>query len=244
MLLAKHARNNIADPSRVLYLEYEVPPSVPILPSYLDTIDQLATNVTPPSPPQSPISRPPPINQTSSGQNCSSPTSQEQMDVRVGVVLASKGAVQLIVNPFMGPLADRIGYHIPMCAGFSVMFLATLLFAFATSFYVVLLAKILQGVGASCFSVSGMGMLASIYQDDEERASTMRISFIGLALGILVGAPFGSATYEFLGITAVFLPLAFLALLSGVLHFLIFSPTTPPPPKVRHLKFGLPLTFM
>ena len=46
--------------------------------------------------------------------------------VEVGVMFASKAVVQLMTNPFVGPLTNRIGYSIPMFMGFIIMFLSTL----------------------------------------------------------------------------------------------------------------------
>uniref|UniRef100_A0A8C2D142 Solute carrier family 18 member 2 n=1 Tax=Cyprinus carpio TaxID=7962 RepID=A0A8C2D142_CYPCA len=136
-------------------------------------------------------------------------------NVKVGLLFASKATVQLITNPFIGPLTNRIGYQIPMFAGFCIMFVSTLMFAFSSSYTLLFLARSLQGVGSSCSSVAGMGMLASVYSDDEERGNAIGIALGGLAMGVLVGPPFGSVMYEFVGKTAPFLILAVLAVLDG-----------------------------
>ena len=62
-----------------------------------------------------------------------------------------------------------------------------------------------------------MGMLADRYPDDKERGNAMGIALSGLALGVLLGPPFGGVTYQFLGKAAPFLFLAFFALLDGAL---------------------------
>lgn len=49
------------------------------------------------------------------------------------------------------------------------------------------IARALQGIGSSCSSVSGMGMLADRYTDDKERGNAMGIALGGLALGVLIG---------------------------------------------------------
>ncbi|XP_077161412.1 chromaffin granule amine transporter [Paroedura picta] len=148
-----------------------------------------------------------------------------QENVRVGLLFASKALVQLMVNPFVGPLTNRIGYHIPMFLGFIIMFLSTLLFAFSSTYVLLFVARALQGVGSACSSVAGLGMLASVYTDDDERGSAMGIALGGLALGVLVGAPFGSVMYEFVGKSSPFLILAFLALLDGALQLCILQPS-------------------
>ncbi|XP_059376241.1 synaptic vesicular amine transporter isoform X1 [Carassius carassius] len=146
-------------------------------------------------------------------------------NVKVGLLFASKATVQLITNPFIGPLTNRIGYQIPMFAGFCIMFVSTLMFAFSSSYTLLFLARSLQGVGSSCSSVAGMGMLASVYSDDEERGNAIGIALGGLAMGVLVGPPFGSIMYEFVGKTAPFLILAVLAVLDGALQLFVLQPS-------------------
>ncbi|KAF6097049.1 solute carrier family 18 member A1 [Phyllostomus discolor] len=161
----------------------------------------------------------------------------EKENIRVGVLFASKALMQLLVNPFVGPLTNRIGYHIPMFAGFVIMFLSTVMFAFSGTYALLFVARTLQGIGSSFSSVAGLGMLASVYTDDSERGRAMGIALGGLALGLLVGAPFGSVMYEFVGKSAPFLILAFLALLDGALQLCILQPSKFSPESAK----GTPL---
>ncbi|XP_077629226.1 chromaffin granule amine transporter isoform X5 [Crocuta crocuta] len=133
----------------------------------------------------------------------------EEENIRVGVLFASKALMQLLINPFVGPLTNRIGYHIPMFAGFVILFLSTV----------------------------SLGMLASIYTDDYERGHAMGIALGGLALGLLVGAPFGSVMDVFVGHSSPFLILAFLALLNGALQLCILQPSKVSPESAK----GTPL---
>ncbi|NWR76243.1 VMAT2 protein, partial [Centropus unirufus] len=146
-------------------------------------------------------------------------------NVQVGLLFASKATVQLITNPFIGPLTNRIGYQIPLFAGFCIMFVSTIMFAFSGSYTLLFIARSLQGVGSSCSSVAGMGMLASLYTDDEERGNAMGIALGGLAMGVLVGPPFGSVMYEFVGKSSPFLVLAALALLDGAVQLFVLQPS-------------------
>ncbi|XP_042331316.1 chromaffin granule amine transporter [Sceloporus undulatus] len=158
-------------------------------------------------------------------------------NIRVGLLFASKALMQLIANPFVGPLTNRIGYHIPMFLGFVIMFLSTLLFALSTTYTLLFIARAMQGIGSACSSVAGLGMLASVYTDDCERGNAMGIALGGLALGVLVGAPFGSVMYEFVGKSSPFLILAFLALLDGALQLCILHPSKISPESTK----GTPL---
>uniref|UniRef100_A0A8C0XMT1 Chromaffin granule amine transporter n=1 Tax=Castor canadensis TaxID=51338 RepID=A0A8C0XMT1_CASCN len=101
----------------------------------------------------------------------------EEENIRVGVLFASKALMQLLVNPFVGPLTNRIGYHIPMFAGFVILFLSTVSKSFRCTEtlyanYIIILC-------------SGLGMLASVYTDDYDRGRAMGIALGGLALGVL-----------------------------------------------------------
>ncbi|XP_064629991.1 synaptic vesicular amine transporter-like isoform X3 [Lineus longissimus] len=149
-------------------------------------------------------------------------------NVKVGLLFASKAVVQLLTNPFIGPLTNRIGYSIPMFTGFCIMFVSTVLFAFADTFVVLFIARAMQGVGSSCSSVAGMGMLAYTYPDDKERGEVMGFALGGLALGVLIGPPFGGVMYEFVGKEAPFLILAGLALLDGLLQLYALKPAVKP----------------
>lgn len=64
-----------------------------------------------------------------------------------------------------------------------------------------------------------MGMLAERYPDDKERGNAMGIALGGLALGVLIGPPFGGVMYEFVGKSAPFLILSALALGDGCKYF-------------------------
>ncbi|NXX58074.1 VMAT1 protein, partial [Scopus umbretta] len=154
-------------------------------------------------------------------------------NVRVGLLFASKALIQLVVNPAVGLLTNRIGYHIPMFIGFIIMFLSTVMFAFSGTYTLLFIARALQGIGSSFSSVAGLGMLASVYTDDFERGNAMGIALGGLALGVLIGAPFGSVMYEFVGKSSPFLVLAFLALLDGALQLCILQPSKISPESTK-----------
>ncbi|XP_051806364.1 chromaffin granule amine transporter-like isoform X1 [Acanthochromis polyacanthus] len=193
-----------------------------------------ATPDTKPTDPTGPTSE---VNDTAESSCLQDSVFLEEENVRVGLLFASKALVQLLVNPFVGPLTNRIGYHIPMFAGFIIMFVSTIMFAFSGTYALLFFARSLQGIGSSFSSVAGLGMLASVYTDDEERGIAMGVALGGLAMGVLIGAPFGSVMYDFVGKSAPFLILAFLALFDGALQLCILQPSKISPGSVE----GTPL---
>uniref|UniRef100_UPI00358EB7CC synaptic vesicular amine transporter-like isoform X4 n=1 Tax=Myxine glutinosa TaxID=7769 RepID=UPI00358EB7CC len=75
---------------------------------------------------------------------------------RVGLLLASKPVVQLLVSPIIGFLTNRIGYGIPLFSGFIMMFVSTMVFAFAENYAVLFFARAVQGIGSACSSISAL----------------------------------------------------------------------------------------
>ncbi|XP_028269839.1 chromaffin granule amine transporter-like [Parambassis ranga] len=64
-------------------------------------------------------------------------------------------------------------------------YVSTIMFAFSGTYALLFFARSLQGIGSSFSSVAGLGMLASVYTDDEERGIAMGVALGGLALGVL-----------------------------------------------------------
>lgn len=151
--------------------------------------------------------------------------------VVVGMMFASKAIIQLITNPFIGPITNRVGYSIPMFTGFVVMMISTIIFAFANSYGTLFFARSIQGIGSACSSVSGMGMLADKYPDDAERGKAMGVALGGLAIGVLVGPPFGGVMYQFGGKELPFLILAVVAIVDGCLQLLVLQLKVKPEPQ-------------
>ncbi|KAK5622544.1 hypothetical protein CRENBAI_001785, partial [Crenichthys baileyi] len=228
----------------ILSPESQQRPRLPLLVSLFDnitfTLQESRTEGTPDTARTGLTGR---INDTTSTTNTTDPSCLqdsvflEEENVRVGLLFASKALVQLLVNPFVGPLTNRIGYHTPMFAGFIIMFVSTIMFAFSGTYALLFFARSLQGIGSSFSSVAGLGMLASVYTDDEERGVAMGIALGGLAMGVLIGAPFGSVMYDFVGKSAPFLILAFLAVFDGALQLCILQPSKICPGSVE----GTPL---
>jgi DHA1 family vesicular acetylcholine transporter-like MFS transporter 3 len=78
----------------------------------------------------------------------------------LGMLFASKAAVQLLVGPFSGALIDRVGYDKPMVLGLTIMFFSTAAFAVGSSYPVLFFARSLQGVGSAFADTAGLAMIA------------------------------------------------------------------------------------
>ncbi|KAH8856440.1 Synaptic vesicular amine transporter [Schistosoma japonicum] len=153
--------------------------------------------------------------------NCSNSSSQTKKDhylhIKIGFMFTIKPLIQLLINPFVGPITNRIGYSIPMFTGFVILFTSTMLFAFGRNYYFLLVARAVQGIGSACSTVSGMGMLAAHFIDDEERGQAFAFA--------LIGPPYGGVTYQFISREAPFVILACLTMIDGFLQLLTLKPS-------------------
>ncbi|KAI2803213.1 hypothetical protein BLOT_007336 [Blomia tropicalis] len=145
-------------------------------------------------------------------------------NTEVGIMFASKPIVQALTNPFIGPLTNKIGYSWPLFSGLILLFISTMIFAVGTTYPTLFLARSLQGIGSAFTSTAGMGMIAEKFPDDRERGNSMAIALGGLALGVLIGPPFGGLMYEFVGKSSPFIILAMFALMDGCLQLLVLQP--------------------
>lgn len=59
-------------------------------------------------------------------------------------------------------------------------------------------------MASASIAVAGMGMIANLYGDEEERSRVMGLVLGGIAMGVLVGYPFGGLLFDFVGESSPF----------------------------------------
>lgn len=105
----------------------------------------------------------------------------------VGILLAVKALVQLIMTPFVTSLINSYGYRIPTAFGTFMLFMASfsmcnrcpfhtltsmnshyflsiawVAFALGTNYFLLVVARAMQGVASACISVCGMSIIAQV----------------------------------------------------------------------------------
>jgi len=101
-------------------------------------------------------------------------------DVQLSVSMLFVGLV--IGQPLVGPLSDRFGRRPVMHAGFAVFVLGCALSALATSFAMLLVGRVLQGVGASAPRIVAL----AIVRDGQSGRAMARTLSIVMAVFIFV----------------------------------------------------------
>ncbi|KAM7361215.1 putative mushroom body vesicular transporter portabella [Cochliomyia hominivorax] len=126
----------------------------------------------------------------------------------IGILLAMKALVQLIFNPIVGNMSIKYGYRLPIVMGTFCLLISSLVFAVGESYITLLIARSIQGIGSACIGVCGMSLVAQHYPEEDRRSKVMGIILGSIALGVLLGYPFGGILYDLFGKSAPFIILS------------------------------------
>jgi MFS family permease len=111
----------------------------------------------------------------------------------------------------VGHLADRVGQKQVTLVGALVMSSATVLFALAGSFWVVLLARVLQGLGSAIAWSAGLAWLAG-RTPVEHRGRALGMANSSATVGMVAGPLLGGAAASQFGVRDTFLTVALICL--------------------------------
>jgi multidrug resistance protein len=123
----------------------------------------------------------------------------------VGLLISAFSIAQLAVAPLWGRLSDRYGRRPAILAGLLITALAYVLFAFARTVPLLLLARVVQGIGGGTIGVV-QAYVADVSPPDQRTKSLGWLSAI-TSLGAVAGPAFGSLMVslggqEFVGLGA------------------------------------------
>ncbi|MBL0313822.1 MAG: MFS transporter [Holophagaceae bacterium] len=124
--------------------------------------------------------------------------------MRVGLLFGSYAIALVAVTLPLGSLADRVGRRRPMLIGLLALGATTLLFLFAKNYWLLVLARGLQGAAGAATWIPGMALLADHFPR-EQRGKAMGTAFACANLGFLIGPPISGYLTQELGASAPFL---------------------------------------
>jgi DHA2 family methylenomycin A resistance protein-like MFS transporter len=147
-----------------------------------------------------------------------------QLDVTiVNVAINSIGAsfdgsladLQWIVNAYTitfaafiltaGALGDRLGAKRVFVCGFAIFVAASLACAMAPALWVLILARLCQGIGAAILVPNSLALLNHAYPDESERHWAVGIWAAGASLSLTAGPLAGGALIALVGWPSIFL---------------------------------------
>ena len=132
------------------------------------------------------ISSPPPLGVTSN------------KEMALGIFFASKDVCQMAFAPIAGLLTARTSPNAALALSTAGLGLATFVFAEATTFRQLLVARGAQGAASAAVLCGGLSLIAATYPA-EARGSAMGLAQTGLALGLLGGPLVGGLLFSRLG---------------------------------------------
>ncbi|KAJ3112994.1 hypothetical protein HDU96_003917 [Phlyctochytrium bullatum] len=146
----------------------------------------------------------------------------------VGILLASYAAGILIFSPLMGVISDRWNNRkIPMIVSLSLLLASTLFFAFAKSYWALLVARFLQGAASTGVWVLGLALIADAFADDDAgMGQAMGYVLTAYTLGQLAGPPIGGAMFRF-NRYSPFLLCGFFLIVDLISRLLVIDPNAP-----------------
>lgn len=157
----------------------------------------------------------------------------------IGLLFGSYALALFIATPIIGALADRTGRKKLLAIGLIALAATTLIYAFSTSYWVLVLARFLQGVAAAIPWTAGLALLAEVFPQ-EERGKAVGTAMSGQAGGVLLGPPIGGWLYEFGGYSFPFFVATGIALATALLCLVLLRNV----PETRSESFTSPFTIL
>lgn len=137
-----------------------------------------------------------------------------------GVLFSSYAVAMVISTLFAGRIVDRHGPKTPLLIGLVGLATATLLFATGGPYWLLLVARLAQGIAGAMSWVAALSLIAATTSFDK-RGQAMGIAISSLTLGVLLGPPLAGFLVERFGTASPFLFAAAIALVDGVLRIVL-----------------------
>lgn len=141
--------------------------------------------------------------------------------ILVGIVIAIYSLFQFLFSPILGRLSDKYGRKPVLIASSFINALSYFLIFFSQGIWVLIIARILAGIGSANISVAQ----AYIADTSSAHERTKKLSFIGASfgLGFIVGPILGGVVSSKFSIEAAFLVPAVLSTINTVVMFFVLS---------------------
>lgn len=143
----------------------------------------------------------------------------------LGVLAASFALTRIVLAGPLGGVSDRVGRKPVLQVALLGFAVANLMYAFATTVYVMILARALEGAISAGFYPAANAFVSDM-TTPENRGTAMGYLSTGNMVGFVFGPALGGVLAEFLGIRMPFIIAAIVTLGTLVLlHLLVIEPT-------------------
>ncbi|WP_130874806.1 MFS transporter [[Pseudopropionibacterium] massiliense] len=151
------------------------------------------------------------------------PAVVEQGEAATGVLFSSYAAAMIVATLITGRVVDRRGPKGPLRTELIVLVAATLLFATGGPYWLLLVARFVQGIAGGIAWVAALSLIAAA-TGIEKRGQMMGIAMSTVTLGVLAGPPLGGILVDAFGPASPFLIAAAIAIVDVALVGIIANP--------------------
>jgi predicted MFS family arabinose efflux permease len=146
----------------------------------------------------------------------------------VGIIVGGYALTQALFQVPFGVMSDKIGRKPTLLVGLIIFLIGSLIAAFATDIYTLMLGRFLQGAGAIGSVITAM---ISDLVEEEVRGKAMAIMGGTIALSFAIAMGLGPVVGASFGVDTLFIITAVLAILAMILLFT----KVPTPPRIKHV---------
>ena len=146
-----------------------------------------------------------------------------------GLAFGAFGITALVCRPFAGLLSDTRGRRPLLVVGALLAGLGMVLLPYVDTLAVVVVLRLLQGVGEAAFFVAGFALLADL-APPSRMGEALSYNSLGLYFGIALGPPLGEFLEETWGFDAAWYGATVLCALAALLVLPIREPAREPDP--------------
>jgi MFS family permease len=147
-------------------------------------------------------------------------------DFAVGIVLGAFAVSSLLMRPFAGRLADRRGRRTALILGAVITVVASFGHLLAGNIPVLILMRLLLGVGEALFFVAGLAAATDLAPSNR-RGEAISLVSLSIYLGLAIGPVIGESVQSSFGFAAAWLTAGAISLATVVLSWI--APETLPP---------------
>lgn len=148
------------------------------------------------------------------------PAVVEHGPAATGILFAAYAVAMIAATLCAGRFIDQRGPKTPLLIGLLGLAAATLLFATGGPYWLLLVARLAQGVAGGMSWVASLSLIAATTSFDK-RGQAMGIAMSTITVGVLIGPPLSGSMVEHLGTGSPFLLAAGVALIDGVLRLVL-----------------------
>jgi len=150
----------------------------------------------------------------------------------VGVVVGGYALTQAIFQVPFGTMSDKIGRKPTLLVGLVIFLIGSIICAYSTDIYTLMLGRFLQGAGAIGSVITAM---ISDLVEEEVRGKAMAIMGASIAMSFALAMGLGPVIGAAYGVDTLFLITAGLSIFAMILLFT----KVPTPPRIKHIYHGV-----